>query len=168
MSSPKTSGRHRYRAASGFLGGCTHIGGGAARDAGEQALMRGSRPHVHDFVRGWSILSTGVGDAGHKALPGVPPSLPRFTRISWTEDCRPLGHATTGIPGSASFRNESENRFKDAAEDAGFESNWTDVQGGTYSPTYRAEMDQKRGFRWPATGPHRAARLRPPSTRVQI
>ena len=46
------------------LEGWTHTGGDAARDVVEQALMRGSRPHVHDFVRGWSSLTTGVGDAG--------------------------------------------------------------------------------------------------------
>jgi hypothetical protein len=65
-----------------LLEGCTHIGGGAARDVGEQALMRGSRPHVHDSVRGWSSLTTGVGDAGHKALTGVPLSSPRPRRYA--------------------------------------------------------------------------------------
>ncbi len=57
-----------------------HGGGDAARDVGEQALMRGSEPHVHVFVRGWSSLTTGVGFAGDKALTGVPLSLPRPRR----------------------------------------------------------------------------------------
>jgi hypothetical protein len=34
--------------------------------------MRGSEPHVHEFVRGWSSLTTGVGVAGHKALREFP------------------------------------------------------------------------------------------------
>lgn len=42
--------------------------------------MRGSEPHVHVFVRGWSSLTTGVGVAGHKALTGIPLSLPRPRR----------------------------------------------------------------------------------------
>ena len=52
------------------LKGCTHIGGGAAREVGEQALMRWSRPHVHDFVLGWSTLTTGVGD-GRATGPAI-------------------------------------------------------------------------------------------------
>lgn len=39
--------------------------------------MCGSAPHFHVFVRGWSSLKAGVGVGGHKALAGIPLSLPR-------------------------------------------------------------------------------------------
>lgn len=63
-----------------FRSDSAHGGGNAARDIGEQALMRGSKPHVHIFVRGWSSLTTGVGIAGHKALTEISLSPPRPRR----------------------------------------------------------------------------------------